>query len=792
MSDANGKAVFLSYASQDAEAARRMAEALRAASIVVWFDQSELRGGDAWDQKIRKQIKECALFVPVISANTQARGEGYFRLEWKLAVERTHHMAEGIPFLAPVALDRAHEADALVPPEFMRVQWTRLADGEPTPKFLEQIKRLLAAPRKSSATRKAESAGPQFSAPPAAPPPADIPATRLLPSTAPAAKPKSSGWLTAVLGVATVTLVAYVALRPTDKNSSSVPSAQPPAAVVPPAAAPQAYNKSIAVLPFENRSDDKANAFFTDGIHEDILTNLAHIAELRVVSRTSVMEYRGTTKKIRQIGQELGVAWLLEGSVQRVGNKVRVTGQLINARTDEHVWAQSYDRDLTDIFAIQSALAQEIARALSATLSPQEKNRLERPRTSSPAAYDLLLRARQSNREGNDTREELETQLALLQSATALDPAFAGAWSGLAATHAQMRFNFFDVSEARLAKARTAMETARRLDPDHPDVIAGIGTFFYYGLRDYPHALEQFERLTRQWPNDYYGHFMVGLVQRRQGKFVESLTNLRGAALLDPGSAELARNLVISLRAMRRFDEAIVEQSRRVRLLPESLRESFELARLHYLARGSTREVDELLAGPIAERADPAIATGYRKLWAAMRGDLATAMRLERELPGEWGEMLGSGRFSPWRSAVLGVAAGDAVAARARVEKVPAELRARLASEPENPVVWTNLALTESTLGHHAEALAAARKAVDLLPESVDSLSGTGGRWGLVVTLAWTGDKDAAYAELNRLLAEPSQVNVHELKHSPWLLPLKGDARFEAIVNDPKNNAPLF
>ena len=170
MSAAENKAVFLSYAREDTDAARRIADALRSHGVEVWFDQDELRGGDAWDQKIRKQIKDCALFLPVISQHTQDRGEGYFRLEWKLAVERTHLMAEGIPFLAPVTIDKAHEADALVPPEFMRVHWTRLAEGTPTPDFVEQIKRLLEAPRKSTATRKSESAGPQFPAPSATPP----------------------------------------------------------------------------------------------------------------------------------------------------------------------------------------------------------------------------------------------------------------------------------------------------------------------------------------------------------------------------------------------------------------------------------------------------------------------------------------------------------------------------------------------------------------------------------------------------------------------------------------------
>ena len=466
MSDAT-KAVFLSYAREDTESAKRIAEALRAFGVEVWFDQSELRGGDTWDQKIRTQIKTCALFLPLVSAQTEERTEGYFRREWKLAVDRTHDMAGNRTFIVPVVIDDTKEARANVPEEFMRYQWTRLAHGVPSPQFVEQIKHLLDGPRKPAAAAPAtrtETASPA------------VPQRRLGPFAAMGA-----------IALAAVALAIFFALR-TSNPAVAIPAAAP---ATPAKVEPQVYNKSIAVLPFANRSVDKENEFFTDGIHEDILTNLAHIAELRVVSRTSVMEYRGTTKKIRQIGQELGVAWILEGSVQRAGNKVRVTGQLINARTDEHVWAQSYDRDLTDVFAIQADLAKEIAGALSATLTPSEKSLLERRPTADPAAYDLYLKARQINRDGNDTRKELETMITLLQSATTIDPSFASAWADLVTIQAEMRLNSYDVSEKRLALAREAMETARRLDPDNPAVIAGVGTYFYYGLRDYPHALER-------------------------------------------------------------------------------------------------------------------------------------------------------------------------------------------------------------------------------------------------------------------------------------------------------------
>ena len=478
--------------------------------------------------------------------------------------------------------------------------------------------------------------------------------------------------------------------------------------------------------------------------------------------------------------------------MQRVGNKVRVTGQLINARTDEHVWAQSYDRDLTDIFAIQAELAREIANALKATLSPEEKVHLTRRPTTNPAAYDCYLQARQINRNGNDTKEEFNSQEELLQRAVTLDPGFAEAWADQCAVQAQIIFNNIDVSADRLAKARSALETAQRLDPDNPQVILGSGQFYYYALRDYPRALEYFERMTRQWPNFYHGFFMTGLVQRRQGRWAESLANLRRASELDPASAEQARNLMVTFRALRRYDEAIAQQALRVRLLPESLRESFELARLQYYATGSTREGEALVAGLIAERAGTVNAQGFRKLWAVTTGDLATALRLEREFPNEWGELIGQGRFEKWQSAIVLAVSGDLPAARARLEPVPGELRNLLAGQPKNSGIWANLARAEAVLGHKAEALVAARKARELLSESNDSLNGSNTRAALIFVHAWTGDKEAACTELRGMLAAPSSANVHEIKNGLWFAPLKGYPAFEAIVNDPKNNQPLF
>ena len=319
-----GKAVFLSYASQDAEAARRIADALRAFGLEVWLDQSELRGGDSWDAKIRRQIKDCALFVPIISANTQSRREGYFRREWNLAVERILDMAHGTPFLVPVVVDDTAEARAIVPEQFMRVQWTRLSRGVPDEKFIGQVKRLLAP---AADAEQAASPG------------------------APVAGRRRPVWL----AVAAAVVVAGLAV--------GVWSAMRGRGTL------QVNDRAIAVLPFTNMSEDRENTHFADGIHEDILTNLAPERALRVVSRTSVMQYRETKLSLREIAGNLNAAYILEGSVRGRGSKVRVTVQLIDARTDGHVWAQTYDRDPSDIFATQTELATEIAAQLKARVA---------------------------------------------------------------------------------------------------------------------------------------------------------------------------------------------------------------------------------------------------------------------------------------------------------------------------------------------------------------------------------------------------------------------------------------
>src|SRR5256884_3594371 len=293
-------------------------------------------------------------------------------------------------------------------------------------------------------------------------------------------------------------------------------------------------DKSIAVLPFENLSDEKENAYFADGMQDDILTNLSKIGDLKVISRTSVMSYRGSgARSAREIGKTLGVAALLEGSVRRIGNRVRVNVQLINADNDEHIWAEDYDRDLTDVFAIQTDLAQKISAILQAKLSPNEKARLDRRPTQDPNAYLLFIQGHDyANRPDMFSDTSLKAER-LFEQATKLDPNFAAAFAGLSMVESWM-YHSFDPLPVRREKARDAANEALRLQPDLPEAHLALGFSYYYGDRDYERALAEFEIAKRGLPNEAQAYMAIGAIQRRQGRWAESTANLEKAAELDP------------------------------------------------------------------------------------------------------------------------------------------------------------------------------------------------------------------------------------------------------------------
>ncbi len=767
------KAVFLSYAREDADAAKRIAEALRGFGLEVWFDQNELRGGDAWDAKIRRQIKECALFIPIISQRTEERAEGYFRREWKLAIDRTQDMGGSRVFVVPVVIDGTVEKGAEVPEEFMRYQWTRLAGGTPTPEFVAQVKKLLESPRKASAPApQAPVAGGQSAA------------------------SRKPGWPLALIGAVAVVAIGvaiYFAVKPAApvsteaKPVASGATARPPAEVKP----ATVFEKSIAVLPFTNMSEDKDTGFFADGVHEDLLTNLAVVPELKVVSRTSVLQYRGTTKTMRQIGQELGVAYLLEGSVRRSGNKVRVTGQLIKTGNDEHVWAKSYDRDLTDIFAIQSAIAQEIAKALSAALSPEVRKHLDRRPTENPVAYDRFLQGRILRNDSNPgTLEPLQEAERLFQAAVDLDPGFAAAWGELAVVHALHGFWGFDHTPERIAKGEAALRQAERLAPNAPDVIRVRGTYAYYAFRDYDTAIASYEKLARLQPNDPTVYSSLALISRRQGRMGESVNHFRRAVELDPANFNNHRNLAISLFRSRRWDEQRAALRQALVLRPDNLDEQFNLAVVDFDQKGSTQAMEQWIAGLDPSVRESPVGIYFRKQLAWVQGNVAEYRRLDRLQP------FFAGRQSPepvaMEAASVFAADGDLPAARERISELMPRLRDRLRGEPANIQLWLLLGSGESILGNHAEAFRHFRQVEELLPESRDAMDSPWHRFEFAMACARSGDKDQALAELARLLKKSSDRSVHYIRADPGFASLRDDPRFEALLNDPQNNAPLF
>src|ERR1700730_11707443 len=314
-------------------------------------------------------------------------------------------------------------------------------------------------------------------------------------------------------------------------------------------------DKSIAVLPFQNLSDEKENAYFADGMQDDILTNLSKIGDIKVISRTSVMSYRVGTRNAREIGKALGVATLLEGSVRRVGNRVRVNVQLIDASSDEHIWAKDYDRDLTDVFAIQTDLAQKIASALQAKLSPNEKARLDHRPTQNPDAYLLFVQAHDyANRAEmfHDTSLKAEP---LFEQAIKLDPNFAAAFAGLSMVESWVYHNS-DPVPSRRERARLNADEALRLQPELPEGHLALGFSYYYGDRDYEHALAEFDIARRGLPNESQAYMAIGSIQRRQGKWAESTENLEKAAALDPKNVGILCNLGYSYMAQRNFEAA--------------------------------------------------------------------------------------------------------------------------------------------------------------------------------------------------------------------------------------------
>jgi TolB-like protein/class 3 adenylate cyclase/Flp pilus assembly protein TadD len=576
------------------------------------------------------------------------------------------------------------------------------------------------------------------------------------------------------LAVATAALLALaIALVVVSKRSARSTSNVP--------------EKSIAVLPFENLSEEKENAFFADGVQDEILTDLAKIADLKVISRTSVMQYKnGISRNLREIGEQLGVAHVLEGSVQRTGGRVRVSAQLIDARTDAHLWAEHYDRPLDDVFAIQSEVAQAIADQLNAKLSPAEKAAIKQRPTGDLVAYDLYLRAealRAATSFNARLKENLLEATRLLEQAIARDPTFFLAYCRLAEAHDLIYFFGSDHTPARLALASTAIQTALRLRPGSGEAHLALAEHLYRGYGDYEHALDELTLAQRALPNDPLVFELTGFIARRQGRWEESTTDLKRALELDPRNLFFLQQLSFTYDRQRRYRDLASVLDRALKLIPSDPETRVARALIDFAERADARPVHATIETVIAE--DPAAATNIADRWFDIalceRDNFGISRALAVIPPG------GISQGSVWSprayfEAVAARVRGDATVARAAFTVARAEVEKTTHDQPDYAQGLIILGLIDAGLGRKDDAIREGRRAIELVPVSKDAIDGADFIVNLAVIYAWTGEKDLALEQLDKVSKLPFGQSYGDLRLSPEWDPLRGDPRFEKIV----------
>ncbi|MDE2137754.1 MAG: TIR domain-containing protein [Gammaproteobacteria bacterium] len=556
-----GGAVFLSYASEDAAAAARIATALRAAGVEVWFDQSELRGGDAWDRQIRERIHDCRLFIAVISAGTEARDEGYFRREWKLAVDRTHDMSERKTFLLPVVIDGTSERSAAVPEKFREVQWTRLTGGETPPEFAARVARLMAA----------EPRAPTFAAGVQGP-------VRSAAAGGPAPRPRTVPLAVLALVVAGLGYLFMDKVVRHDAAPPAIPAGAAPAAA-PTAAAFNPPPHSIAVLPFANLSGDPGQDYFSDGLTEELLNSLAAVDGLQVAARTSSFSFKGKDTDIGTIARKLDVGAVLEGSVRRSGHTVRITAQLINPVTGFHLWSKSYDRDLGDVLRLQTEIAGAVADALKVAMLTDTAAKIEVGGTRIAAAFDAYLRGRRAG--GSGGPEDYLSAAAAFTDAIRLDPGYAGAFAGRAWVESLYASQGALPSMVReyFARAFADARHAIALAPELADGHAALGFCLANGALDLRGALDEFERARTLAPGDAEVVRIYAVSAIMVGRTEAGVADMRRAVRLDPLNALTHHLFGMGLYLARRFEDASQENAEAIALNPDYLR-SYEFSGL--------------------------------------------------------------------------------------------------------------------------------------------------------------------------------------------------------------------
>ena len=550
--------------------------------------------------------------------------------------------------------------------------------------------------------------------------------------------------------------------------------------------------KSIAVLPFANMSEEKENAFFADGIQDDILTSLAKISDLKVISRTSVMTYRGAgVRNLREIGAALGVAHILEGSVRRAGNRVKVTVQLIDTRDDRHIWAESFDRTISDALTLQGELATEIAAALRATLSPEEKARVERKPTENPDAYVLYLRARQLEIHPDTLLQDFKAAVQLYREAIQLDPAFALAHARLSATLARI-YHFYEPTEPLKQQATAEANEALRLQPNLGEGHYALGLSFYWLESDYARALQSLDRAAQLLPNDSEIGLIRAAIARRQGRWQQALATFQQTEAIDPQNPNTVRNLLYTHAAMRNWAEAWRAAERLNALAPDSIGARMQAAYVDFFWKGSTRALEAFLASTPGDIDPDGAVTAARWDVLMIKRDFAGAEAALAASPlTEFSYLNGDQTPKDYFAGCAALARGDMAAAQAAFERAQPSFAGAVQEAPENATRRANLGLLYAFMGRKEEAIAEGRRAVELEPVARDAVDGAIMNSYLALIYTRVGEREQALALLERQLQTAGasdsvhySVSVQDLRHRWEWDPLRDDPRLQRLMDE--------
>ena len=588
---------------------------------------------------------------------------------------------------------------------------------------------------------------------------------------------------------------SYRAETPPPSPNVSVAAAKPSSADATIVAVPIS-SKSIAVLPFENLSEEKANAYFATGMQDEILTRLAGIHDLKVISRTSTEQYASHPPNLKIVAEQLGVATVLEGSVQRADGKVRINLQLIDARNDSHLWAQNYDRDLKDVFAVQSDVAEKVADALKAQLLPAESARIANVPTQNPEAYDLYLRANAYYQRANDqfalVPKVMPLAIALYQQALAKDPGFALAAAMLAQAHMRTYWNLPDHSETRLAAAKAAVEQALALQPDLGEAHEALGMYWYYGHRDYAQALQQLDLARKTLPNSASVELYTASIARRQGRWNDAIAGFQRAIVLDPRSSLSIDQLADAYTKLRRYAEAEQVFARAVAVTHDPTDEQVTRAYNTVMWKGDLAPLRAAL-GSLTTSSDDYAGNAWLSFqlgwWS--RDYPATVKIAETDTAANW-----SGQSNETFPRQLYLAwAFQAAGDNAKVQPVYAEVRSQmhvaLQQQPDDADLHLALGFAAAGLGLKGEAIREGRKAIDLMPMSRDAYSAPGYLAYLAQLYVRVGENDQAIDTLRQLFAGPSgggAISPALLKLDPIWDPLRKDPRFLKLLEEHAND----